>query len=210
MKTSRELYALGEPVGDVELLALILGLDAGGRGTRETAGELLDRFGGVLGIAATPVHALTEVHGVGLARAVQVHAACVLAARPRTRVRHDLRVTCAEEAWRVLREGLEFLEVEELHALYIDRRGRPLERRRISMGSDSQTIVDPRRVMRPAVQLGAPAVIVAHNHPSGDPTPSEADVDVTRRLREAGDVLGIRLLDHLVIGDGTFRSVDHG
>lgn len=78
------------------------------------------------------------------------------------------------------------------------------------MGSDSQTIVDPRRVMRPAVQLGAPAVIVAHNHPSGDPTPSEADVDVTRRLREAGDVLGIRLLDHLVIGDGTFRSVDHG
>ncbi|HJN76270.1 MAG TPA: DNA repair protein RadC [Myxococcota bacterium] len=205
---ARERYILGSHCGDVELLALVLGTMAGGRGTREVAGELIDRFGGVRGIATTPVVALTEVHGIGEARAIRIHAACALAARPRARIRPDRTVTSPDDAWLHLREGLEHLDVEELHALYLDRRGRPLARRRISVGNDASTIVDPRQVLRPAIQLGAASVIVAHNHPSGDPEPSDADLDVTRRLRAAAEVLGVRLLDHLVIGDGDFRRID--
>lgn len=205
---ARERYLLGGSHGDVELLALVLGTVAGGRGTREVAGELIDRFGGIRGIAATPAKALTAVRGVGEARAIRVHAACSLAMRPRVRARPDRAITSPDDAWLHLREGLEHLDVEELHALYLDRRGRPLARRRVSMGNDNTTIVDPRQVLRPAVQLGASSLIVAHNHPSGDPTPSEADVDVTERLRAAADVIGIRVLDHLVIGDSAYRRVD--
>jgi len=119
-------------------------------------------------------------------------------------------VDTPERAWRQLRERLEHLDVEELHALYLDRRARPLAIRRLSVGNDSSTIVDPRQVFRPAIQLGACSVIAAHNHPSGDPSPSAEDRAVTLRLMEAGELLGVPLLDHLVIGAGTFARVDVG
>jgi DNA repair protein RadC len=102
---------------------------------------------------------------------------------------------------------LRALEHEELHALYLDRRNRPMAVRALTRGSDAFTIVDPRQVFRPAVRLGALAVILAHNHPSGDPSPSPADLEVTRRVDRAGKVLGIRLLDHLVITAGAETSI---
>jgi len=147
------------------------------------------------------------VVGLGQARAVRIHAACSLAQRASRSRRPGIRVVDASTAWRVLRPGLEHLEHEELHALYLDRGGRVLHLRRLTVGNDALTIVDPRQVLRPAVQLSASSVVVAHNHPSGDPTPSREDREVTARLAHAARIVGVRLLDHLVLGAGRFVSL---
>ncbi|MCA9566709.1 MAG: JAB domain-containing protein [Myxococcales bacterium] len=99
------------------------------------------------------------------------------------------------------------LEVEELHGLYLDRRRTVVARRTLTRGSHAFTIVDPRQIYRVALQLGASAVILAHNHPSDDPEPSPQDIDVTARVARAGRVLGVPLLDHLVITRGRWTSL---
>ncbi len=91
--------------------------------------------------------------------------------------------------------------------MYLDRRRRPLALRALTRGSDAYTVVDPRQVFRVAVAVGASAVILAHNHPSGDPEPSSQDVRITERLAQAGNVVGVPLVDHLVLGSPEFRSM---
>jgi DNA repair protein RadC len=196
-----------DPHDTEQLLALVLGTGVRGHSTRTMARRLLQEFGGVRGIASAPPGALAVVEGVGEARAVRVHAACALADRVVRREVEVLRVRDAASAWRALRPGLDGLEHEELHAAYVDRRGRLLHVRALTRGSPQFTIVDPAQVLRPAVQLGAAGVVLAHNHPSGDPTPSAQDVATTSRVQQAAEVLNIRLLDHLVLGGGRFVSL---
>ena len=196
----RERYAWsdGAGFGDVELLALVLGTGTASRSTRAIAAELLDTFGDLAGIAAAPVPALGRVHGVGPALAVRVHAACQLGRRARRRPGGPIRTP--EQAWCHLRGPMAGLPSEELHGLYLDRAGRLRFHRRLTVGSAGFTIVDPAQVLGPALATGSPALLIAHNHPSGDPEPSEADLACTRRVAEAAAVVGVKLLDHLVIG----------
>lgn len=204
----RERYALEGPTdfGEVELLALVVGTGTAERSSRQIALALLERFGDVDGLAAAPVQALTAISGVGMARAVRVHAACTLGRRAR-RVPPGAAVRNAQQAWQVLRGRMEGLPHEELHALYLDRRGRPLGRLCLTRGSAAFTIVDPRQILRPAVELGASGLILAHNHPSGDPTPSDEDRGCTRRVEQAARTLGVSLLDHLVLGRDSYVSL---
>lgn len=206
----REDYLLSVPehFDDVGLLALILTTGATGRPARAIAQDALLRFGDLAGLAQAPVSALQGVPGLGPARAVQLHAALAAGRRSLSRTTPDSApIGDPEQAARALRPGLVGLDHEELHALYLDSRHRLVARRTLSVGTDAHTIVDPRQVFRPAVQCGAPKVIVAHNHPSGDCRPSEADRDVTRRLVEAGRVLGVELLDHLIVTDAATTSL---
>ena len=206
----RERYASGGPdgLGDVELVALLLGTGAAGRSTLCIAGDLVSRFGGLRGLARAEPAELQGVPGVGQARAVRVHAA--LEVGRRAQVEGGARpepVLTPDDAARWLRPALADLPHEELHGLYLDRRGRPLARRLLTRGSDGFTVVDPRQVFRPAVALGAVSVVLAHNHPSGDPTPSAMDREVTRRAGKAGAVIGVQLVDHLVVGGTQWRSL---
>lgn len=206
----REHYTAHGPhgLGDIELLALILGTGSRGRSARAIATDLLDRFGGLHGLAHTePDRMAREVPGVGLARAVRIHAAVQAGRRSvqRRTLPDSIRSPSASAA--IFQDVLAGRAVEELHGLYLDRALRPLARRCLSIGSDGLTIVDPRQVFRPAVGLGANYVIIAHNHPSGDPTPSAMDREVTRRVRRAGEVLDIHLIDHIVIGHHAWTSL---
>jgi DNA repair protein RadC len=200
----RERYALhgDAECGDIELLALVIGTGAAGRSAAAIALDLLDRFGGLDGIAQAAPTSLEAVPGVGAARAVRIHAGLRLGRRLGRPGTAPSPIRSPEDASRVLRPGLVDLVVEELHALYLDRRHRPVALRALTRGTDAFTIVDPRQVFRPAVGMGASAVILAHNHPSGDPTPSREDHDVTDRVVRAGRVIGVGLLDHLVIARG--------
>lgn len=117
-------------------------------------------------------------------------------ARPKT------PVCTAAEAASIFSPLFDGLGDEELHAIYLDRRHQLMCHRRLTVGSDRFTVVDPRQIYRPAIEVGAAAVILAHNHPSGDVTPSAQDSEVTRRVGSAGRVLGVTLLDHLVFGLG--------
>jgi DNA repair protein RadC len=189
-------------VGDVELLSRLLGVQGLG-----LAAALLDRFGSVQALARADEGELRSVHGMGPLRSARVHAALVLGRRALVEEPVGDVVIDAGSAYARLGPPLRGLTVEELHALYVDRRRRPLARRRLTQGSDRFTVVDPRQIFRPAVALGAVGVVLAHNHPSGDPTPSPQDREVTRRVAAAGRVLGIELLDHLVIGGDRYVSL---
>lgn len=205
----RERYAVegGEGVGDAELVALVLETGASGRGALQIAAELLERFGGLPGLASRQPHELRDVGGIGLARAVRLHAALTAGRRSYGAGDRELPVTDPAAAFAWLSPALRGLVDEELHALYLDRRRRPVARRCLTRGNDGFTVVDPRQVFRVAVGVGASGVILAHNHPSGDPTPSPQDRDVTSRVAQAGRVLGIPLLDHLVVGGDRYVSL---
>ncbi len=208
---ARERYAFYGPEewGDTELLALIIGTGAGGRRAVDIARDLLDLFGNLAGIARAPIAALCGVPGVGLARAVRVHAgiqAGLRAGRPLPAPGDP--VASPEAASQLLGPGLGLLPHEELHGLYLDRALHPLMVRRLSRGGIAGTQAEPAMVFAPALKAGAAAVIIAHNHPSGDPTPSEEDRSLTRRLLEAGKLLGVPLVDHLVVAGDRYRSVN--
>lgn len=204
----RYLHRGPEDLGDIELIALLIGTGTGGRTPLAIAADLIGRFGSLRGVARAEPARLREVSGVGDERAVRLHAALEAGRR----AHHDPdppapTITSPSDAAAVFAPRLRALAVEELHALYLDRRNRPLGHRRLTRGSDGFTVVDPRQIFRPAVELGASGVLLAHNHPSGDPTPSAMDREVTRRAASAGQVLGVRLLDHLVIGGAGWCSL---
>ncbi len=193
--------------GDAELLALLLETGTAGRSALGVATDLLERFGTVRSLSRHQVTELAAVRGVGIARAVRILAALELGRRALGVVPGAVVVDTPEAAWRLFAPHLVGLMEEELHAVYLDRRRRPVAHRRLTQGSDGFTVVEPRQVFRYAVGLGAHAVLLAHNHPSGDPTPSAQDRDVTLRVARAGAVLGVPLLDHLVVGDGAWVSL---
>lgn len=205
----REHYARTEPgrFGDAELLALVLGTGTSRRSALEIAADLLVTCSGPAGLARRSVPELCAVSGVGMARAVRIHAAVQLGRRSLSAPPTASPVCTPAAAWAELGPGLQGLADEELHALYLDRRRRTLCRRVLTRGTDGLTIVDPRQVFRAAVGLGASAVILAHNHPSGDRNPSPQDRAVTRRVAQAGNLLGVPLLDHLIVTATGFTSM---
>jgi len=199
----RERYLREGPRGldDGDLMQLILGSGGVGRPVERIAHTLLTQFGGLSGLLAAEPQELLGIGGLGPAQAARVHAAMVLGSRCMVRADDGLvQVHGRVDAERLLAPRLRGLGEEELHALFLDVRHRVVGWRALTRGSMAFTVVDPRQVFRVAIRLGAAAVILAHNHPSGDATPSTQDLDVTRRVDHAGRVLGIRLLDHLVVG----------
>lgn len=205
----RERYLCDGPDGmaDAELLALVVGTGAGGRSSFDIATDLIERFGDARSLLAHQPTELAAVTGLGVARALRIHAALELARRGLHRTPADQVVRCPEDAWRLLGPALAALGDEELHGLFLDRRRRVVARRRLTRGSDAFTVVDARQVFRVALGVGASAVLLAHNHPSGDPTPSAQDRAVTERVAHAGRVLGVPLVDHLVVGGAAYTSL---
>ncbi len=205
----RETYLSSGPTrtGDAELVALVLGTGLPGKSALCLASDVLQRFGDLRGVATASVHELCDIKGLGPARAVRLHAA--LHAGRRSLVQADLGapVRGPTEAFAILSPVLQGLVDEELHALFLDHRRQLLAHRALTRGSDAFTVVDPRQVFRLAVGCRASAIILAHNHPSGDPTPSRQDEEVTRRVVRAGRTLGIPLLDHLVVAGPRYVSL---
>lgn len=205
----RERYTLLGPEGfsDLDLIVLILGTGAGGRSTRSIATSLVERFGGLPQLADASVAAVAGIRGVGPARAVRLHAGLALGRRLQRCTPGCEPIRNAQDAASWFVPALEGLQHEELHAIYLDRKGRPLSYRRLTTGSDCATIMDSRQILRPAVELGAVSLVLAHNHPSGDPEPSVEDQIVTRKVVQAAHVVGVKLLDHLILAPGIWISL---
>ncbi len=192
-------------LSDQDLLILTLGADR--PPLRRAIAALTLCFPDLADLAEAPVEALMEA-GLSWKRAVRLHAALGIGRRSaRRRPPDTLPVRSAAEAALWFLPALRGLGHEELHALYLDRRGRPLCYRRLSSGSDAATVVDPRQILRPAVAVGAACLIIGHNHPSHDPEPSREDLLATRRLAAACAALGVRLHDHLIIGGERYVSL---
>ncbi len=193
-------------LGDSELLALVLGQGRRGQSALALAAALLARAGGVTGLPAAMLEDLRQEAGVGLARAAQVVAAIELGRRtlcPAPPRRRFLRPNeCAE--WLLPQFGGR--PVEQFGVVLLDARRGVMAARIVSTGSVDASTADPREIFREAILARAAAVVVFHNHPSGDPTPSSEDVAVTRRLVAAAAVIGIDLIDHLILGAGRYFS----
>ena len=190
-----------EQLSEQELLACVLGRGVAGESVLISARRLLATFGTVRGISEASVEQLCGVHGIGAAKAAQLKAAVELARRLSTPADGQRPVLdSVEAAAAVLRPHLLDKQKEHVVALLLDNRHRLIRMSPIAVGSLSASLVHPRELFKEAIGACAAAVIVAHNHPSGDPSPSDHDVELTRRLVEAGALLGIEVLDHLILG----------
>ena len=191
-----------------ELLSLIVRSGTGATSAEHIAGELMLRAGPLRRLASADVAALERVPGIGGATAASLVAAFELGRRAAVEP-NDLAdpIRGPEDVFRRVGARLRDVPQEEFHALLLDTRHRVIREVLITRGILDGSLVHPREVFRAAVVEGAAAVILLHNHPSGDPTPSSEDRTVTRRLAEAGRAIGIPVLDHVVIGRGRYRSL---
>lgn len=192
-----------------ELLALLVGSGSGGGSARDIAERLARRAGGSLGRLATlDVGELEAVPGVGTATACRVLAALELGRRAAAEERDPgVPVRGPADVFRRMGPRLRDLPQEEFHALLLNTRHRVVREVLVTRGILDASLIHPREVFRPAVAEGAAGVILVHNHPSGDPTPSPEDRAVTRQLGAAGRALGIPVLDHVVVGWGRYVSL---
>ena len=196
-------------LSNAELLAILIGT-----GTREMSAIMLANRvlalekEGISYLAGCLPEELSEIPGMGMAKSCQIIAAIELgkriATKPRTK---KINVTSPEEVASLFIEEMRYLKKEYFKVLLLNTKNEIIMIENISVGSLNSSVVHPREVFCTAIKKSACSMIAVHNHPSGNPTPSQTDIDVTKRLAEAGELLGIRVLDHLIIGDGIYVSL---
>ncbi len=197
-----------QTLADVDLLALLLGTGSVGESVTLSAAALLEGSGGLEGIARLGPHGLAR-KGIGPAKATRIAAAVELGRRALLRVLAEERVVfdCFEQVVRWARPRLAALEHEEVWLLSLDGKYGLKCARRIAQGGLHGCALLTRDVLSPALRDGASAIVLIHNHPSGDPTPSPEDIAMTRAIRSAGELVGIPLLDHVVVARGGASSL---
>lgn len=203
LRPREEFERMGaENVSDAVLLALILRTGSTGMNVVEVSQLLLSSFGSLTALARASAKELQAIDSIGPVKAQMIKAAMELAQRlTRESVGENPLITTPEQAAAVLRERARILQHEVFWALMLDTKNRLIgEPQRISEGTLNSSLVHPRELFKRALQHSCAAVILAHNHPSGDPTPSAEDIKVTKQLIGAGEVMGIKVLDHIVIG----------
>ncbi|MDB6151787.1 MAG: repair protein RadC [Chthoniobacteraceae bacterium] len=198
-----KLEALGAAaLSDCELIAILLRTGMKGSNAIDIGRQLIARFGSLSGLARCSVAELKDIKGIGLAKAVQLAAAFGLATRMARETLTRRRMDAPQLIFDLLGTEMRFLSRESLRVVLLDTKFHLLRVEEISLGSLNESIAHPREIFRPALIHAAFALVVVHNHPSGDPAPSQADHSLTRRLAEAAHLLQIHLLDHIIIGNG--------
>jgi DNA repair protein RadC len=185
---------------DSELIAILLRTGIPGANAVEVARQLLEKYGSVGGLSRCGVDELAKIAGVGFAKATQLVAAFGLGQRLARETLSKQKIDSPELVNELIGPEMRRLHKESLRVILLDTRYHLIRVEEVSVGSVNESIAHPRDVFRPAVISSAYAVIVVHNHPSGDPSPSQTDHSLTRRLAEAAELLQIKLLDHIIIG----------
>jgi DNA repair protein RadC len=203
------LGALGaEALSEAELIALLLRTGGAGRGVLALATSLLERHQGLAGLAATEAAELACMPGIGRAKSAALTAALELGRRlAARRLRPGDPVRGPADVFRHFHARLRHAHHERFLVVLLDGRHRMLREVMISQGTLTASLVHPREVFRPALREAAAAVVLVHNHPSGDPTPSTEDREITVRLADAGLLLGVPVLDHVVVAERGWASL---
>lgn len=192
-------------LSDAEVLALILKMGNKEENVVDMSNRLISKYG-LAQLSSCSLQQLQEIKGIGPAKAAQVLALFELARRQSFRQREDAPVQSAKDVFEILAPRLSALEKEHFFILHLDTKQRILKQEIISVGILNATLVHPREVFQAAIKENSKSIIVAHNHPSGDPAPSTDDEKVTKVLFRAGELLNIAVLDHVIVGKNNFYS----
>ena len=197
-----------ESLSNQELLAILLRTGSKEESVLTLANRVLVQFEKLHALKHATVEEMKEIKGIGEAKAIQLLAAIELGKRlAQKEIDNKYTIRSPEDAANFLMPFMTSLQQENFVALYLNVKNQIIHQQTVFIGSLNASIVHPREIFRVAVRRAAAAIIVAHNHPSGNPVPSPEDIDVTKRLLEAGQILGIDLLDHIIIGDHQFVSL---
>lgn len=197
-----------ESLSNAELLAILLRTGTRHESAIDMAQRLLSEIGGIRALVDMTVDEMTGKRGIGPAKAVQLKAGIELGQRlVKTRLPEAHIIRSPKDAADYLMEELRYLQKEHFVCLFLNTKNHIIAQETLSIGSLNASIVHPREIFRAAIKCSSASLVCAHNHPSGDPTPSPEDIRLTRRLCEAGEIVGIDILDHIVIGDGEYVSL---
>lgn len=195
-------------LSNAELLAILLRTGTVSESAVNLAERLLSKARGLRQLVDMTVEQLTAVRGIGLAKALQLKAGIEIGRRlAASRMEPATAVRSPKDAADLVMEELRYLQKEHFMVLFLNTKNHVIGRETMSIGSLNASIVHPREVFRSAISRSSASIICLHNHPSGDPTPSPEDIEVTRRLTEAGRIVGIEVLDHIIIADRSYTSL---
>jgi DNA repair protein RadC len=195
-------------LSDAELIAILIG--SGNR--EETAVQLSQRilqhtFGNLIELSKLSIGDLLKFKGIGEAKALSIISALELGKRRRRSDMHEKKqITKSDHAFEIFQEQLAYLNFEQFSAILLNRANRVIRTVAISDGGITGTVVDPKKVFKLALEFNATSLILGHNHPSGQIHPSEADISLTRKMKQAGDLLELPILDHIIVGDEKYYS----
>lgn len=197
-----------EVLSNSELLAIILRTGTSQDSALSLACRILKNDGGIRFLYESSFEELKGIRGIGEAKASQIKAALELGRRLKTyKDSGSIYIKTPYDAAELVMEDMRFLKKECLKLMMLNTKNMVVSIKEISVGSLNSSIVHPREIFVEAIKASCASIIICHNHPSGDPSPSQEDINVTRRVYEAGKIVGIDLIDHIVIGDGKFISL---
>lgn len=198
-----------ESLSNSELIAILINSGTSKRSAVDLAEEVLSRSrDGISYLRESTLEELMSIKGIGCSKAARIIAAVELGKRIASRqIKKGMKIEDDEDVAELFMEDMRQLKKEIFKALLLDSKGGVISVETVSIGELSSTIVHPREVFCQAVKKSAAAIVFVHNHPSGDPMPSGEDIATTERLSECGRLLGIKVVDHLIIGDGRYMSL---
>lgn len=204
----RLLHFGASSLSDIELLAILLRTGTKNASAIDLAKLLLAKFGDLQGLLDASVEEMAKLKGIGTAKAVQIKAALELSKRlmilPSAK---RVTIRTPKDVAALVMGDMRYLDKEYFRALLLNTKNQVLSIETISIGTLDSSMVHPRELFKISVKKSAAALILVHNHPSGDPTPSKDDINITKRIMKSGEILGISVLDHVIIGDNKFISL---
>lgn len=195
-----------ESLSDAEILAVFFGTGRQGLSAVELGRELMSRFGSLRNLSRASVAELTTIDGIGPAKAAQLAAVFEFGRRLSREAIADLPVTSPEEVYALVGASMQCLSQESVRVILLNHRKHLIKVEEVFVGTGNESFANPPEILRRAISHAAHSLILVHNHPTGDPTPSHADREVTRRMEKACRAVGIEFLDHMIIGAESSRS----
>jgi len=191
-----------------ELLAIVLGRGSKEGSSLALAYRLLENFGDIVALGRSGLDEISNVPGIGFVRACQIAAAVELGKRfSRASATRGVSVSGPSEVATLFMDEMKHYDKEHFKAALLNTKNQILKIVTVSIGSLNASVVHPREILKPAISASAASIILVHNHPTGDPAPSKEDVEFTRRFAKCGELMGIQLLDHVIIGSSGYRSL---
>ncbi|QCX32494.1 JAB domain-containing protein [Caloramator sp. E03] len=197
-----------EALSNSELLAIIIRTGTKAENALSLSNKLIAYGKGLEFLSNCTVQELSKIKGIGTAKAAQIKAAIELGKRLRSyRSDRTITINSPKDAAEIVMEDMRYYKKEHFKVIFLNTKNVVIDVKDLSIGNLNSSIVHPREVYNEAIKKSSASIIAIHNHPSGDPTPSQEDINITKRLVEAGKIIGIDLLDHIIIGDGCFISL---